>query len=124
MKMPVAKILIVDDERSIRSLIRAVLEGDGHHVIEASNGQLGLEVCRERTPDLIITDLAMPEMDGLSFILELTRRDSNVKIIAMTGGADGRSRLAAAKLLGARNTLQKPFSIDTFRTVVRSELEH
>ena len=60
-----ASILIVDDERSLRALLRAVLERENHHVFEASNGRIGLELYRERAFDLIITDLTMPEMYGL-----------------------------------------------------------
>ena len=63
-----ANILIIYDKRPIRSLLRAVLETDSHHVFEASNGLLGLQLDRERLVDLIITDLTMPEMDGLDFI--------------------------------------------------------
>ena len=59
-----ANILVIDDERSIRSLLRAVLESENHHVLEASNGRVGLELYRERSFDLIITDLTMPEMEG------------------------------------------------------------
>ena len=73
--------------------------------------------------DLIITDLSMPEMDGLDTISELTKSFWNVKILAMTGGADLESRLATARLLGARATLQKPFELDTLLSVVKSELE-
>ena len=119
-----ANILLVDDERSIRSLLRAVLEKDRHHIYEAPNGRLGLQVYGDSSVDLIITDLTMPEMDGLDMISELTRRFSNVKVIAMTGGLDSGTRLAAARLLGARLTLQKPFDLDAFLSAVRSELEH
>ena len=119
-----ANILLVDDERSIRSLLRAVLEKDRHHIYEAPNGHLGLQVYGDSPVDLIITDLTMPEMDGLDMISELTRRFSNVKVIAMTGGLDSGTRLAAARLLGARLTLQKPFDLDAFLSAVRSELEH
>jgi len=117
-----AHILVIDDSRSLRALLRTVLEGDHHHVLEASNGRLGLELYREQSMDLVITDLDMPEMDGLNLTYELTRSFVNVKVIAMTGGVDGDSRLATAKLLGARQTLQKPFSLDRFLSVVREEL--
>jgi len=117
-----ANILIVDDERSIRLLLRALLERENHHVFEASNGRAGLDLYRERAFDLIITDLTMPEMDGLEFISELTKCFVNVKVIAMTGDSGSGSRLTNAKLLGAQSTLKKPFSIDTVLTLVRYEL--
>ena len=117
-----AHILVIDDNGPLRAFLRIVLEGDHHHVLEASNGRLGLELYREQSTDLLITGLVMPEMDGLRLIYELTRSFVNVKVIAMTGGVDGVSRLATAKLLGARQTLQKPFSLDRFLSVVREEL--
>jgi len=117
-----ANILVIDDDRPLRTFLRTVLEAEHYHVLEASNGRLGLELYREQSTDLIITDLVMPEMDGLSLIYELASRCVNVKVIAMTGGIDGDRRLAAAKLLGARQTLQKPFSVDRFLSVVRYEL--
>ncbi len=119
-----AHILVIDDDRPLRTFLRTVLEGDHHHVLEASNGRLGLELYRAQSPDLIITDLIMPEMDGLRLIYELTRSFVNVKVIAMTGGLDGDSRLATAKLLGARQTLQKPFTLDRIFSVVQYELAH
>jgi len=117
-----ANILIVDDERSVRLLLRAVLEGDSHCVFEASNGRVGLELSRERAFDLIITDLNMPEMGGLELISELTRSFLSVKVIAMTGDSESGNRLTTAKLLGARSTLKKPFSVDTVLNLVRYEL--
>ena len=118
-----ANILIIDDEIPVRSLLRAVLERESHHVFEAPNGRAGLELYRERSFDLIITDLTMPEMDGLELISELTRGFLSVKVIAMTGGSESEIRLDTAKLLGARSTLQKPFPMDILLTLVKSELE-
>jgi two-component system response regulator (stage 0 sporulation protein F) len=123
-EMPMAKILVIDDERPIRSLLRAVLESDHHQVFEAANGRLGLELYRERSVDLIITDLVMPEMNGFDFISELTRSTVQVKVIAMTGDSDAIIRLATTKLLGARQILRKPFELDTLLDMVRHELAH
>jgi two-component system response regulator (stage 0 sporulation protein F) len=119
-----ATILVVDDQKPIRSLLRAALEGDGHEVLEASNGLLGLERCRERAPDLIITDMLMPEMNGLELMLELNRSFPNVKVIAISGGPEMESGLHAAKLLGARQTFQKPVDIRAVLDAVRDELAH
>ena len=116
-----ATILLVDDERPLRSLLRAALENDHHQVVEAPNGRRGLELYGERTIDLVITDVVMPEMNGLDLISELTRRFVHVKVVAMTGDP---SRLATAKRLGARQTLQKPFDIGLFLEIVRYELAH
>jgi CheY-like chemotaxis protein len=101
-----AIILVIDDQKLIRSLLRAALEGDGHEVLEASNGRLGLARYRERAADLIITDLRMPEMNGFELMVAQNRRFPNVKVIAMSGGRESTGPLHAAKLLGARQTFQ------------------
>jgi DNA-binding response OmpR family regulator len=120
----VAKILVIDDEENLRRVVRSILEEDGYEVLEAANGLSGLELYRQHKADLIITDLAMPVMNGLDFISEVTRTFSNVRIIAMTGVPEWDSRLTEAKLLGARETLHKPFTLEMLLNVVRSELTH
>lgn len=119
-----ATILVIDDQESIRALLRVALEGAGHEVLEASNGRLGLEVYRERSADLIITDIAMPEMDGLEMMLELTRGFLNVKVIAMSGALESAGPLNVATLLGARQTFQKPLDMNQLLSAVRYELLH
>ena len=119
-----ATILVIDDQEPIRVLLRAALEGDGHEVLEAANGLLGLERYRERAADLIITDLLMPEMNGLELMLELNRSFPHVKVIAMSGGLERKGELNAAKLLGARQTFHKPFDIRVLLDAVRYELAH
>jgi DNA-binding NtrC family response regulator len=121
---PMATILVIDDQEPIRSLLRAALEGDGHEVLEASNGRLGLELYRERSADLIITDIVMPEMDGLEMILELTSNFLNVKVIAMSGGRESEGPLYVAKLLGARQTFLKPLDMEKLLSAVRYDLAH
>ena len=117
-----ATILVIDDQAPIRALLRVALEGAGYEVLEASNGRLGLELYREKSADLIITDVVMPEMNGLELMLELTRSFPDVKVIAMSGGRE--SGLHAAKLLGARQTFQKPVDIQAVLDAVRDELAH
>lgn len=121
---PVATILVIDDQKPIRALLRLVLEGAGHDVLEASNGRLGLELYQKRSVDLIITDIVMPEMNGLELMLDLTRNFLNVKVIAMSGGLEGEGGLTAAKLLGARQTIQKPLDMEKLLSAVRYELAH
>jgi two-component system, response regulator, stage 0 sporulation protein F len=107
-----ATILIIDDEESIRSLLRTVLEAAGHEVSEAANGRQGLELYRRSQTDLVITDIAMPELNGLDMILELTRQFLHAKVIAISGETgDTNGGLDMAKLLGARRTIHKPFSM-------------
>lgn len=119
-----AIILVIDDQKPIRLLLRAALEGDRHEVLEASNGRIGLALYRERAPDLIITDILMPEMNGLELIVELTRSFPNVKVIAMSGGLEREGGTNEAKLLGARQTFQKPIDIRALLAAVRYELAH
>ncbi len=118
----VARILVIDDEESLRTVVRSILEDDGYEVLEAGDGRSGLEMYRQYKADLIVTDLAMPIMNGLDFISEVTRNFSNVRIIAMTGMPEWDSSLAEAKLLGARETLRKPFTLEKLLNMVRCEL--
>lgn len=119
-----ATILIIDDEEIIRVLLRSALEAAGYEVTEAGNGCEGLELYRQRPADLVITDILMPEMNGLDMLLELTREFLHAKVIAISGAGGEKNVLNVAKLLGARQTFQKPFSIPHLLGAVRFELEH
>jgi len=119
-----ATILIIDDEEPIRTLLRSALETAGHEVIEAVNGLIGLELYRRSSIDLIITDILMPELNGLDMILELTRGFLNVKVIAISGVQGEENALDVAKLLGARQTFHKPFDMQDMLSAVRYELAH
>jgi two-component system response regulator (stage 0 sporulation protein F) len=119
-----ATILIVDDEDSVRHLLRSILEEDGHEVREAANGQEGLNLYRQSPADLVITDILMPARDGMDITLELTREFLDAKVIAMTGATGDRNFLSVAKRFGAREILQKPFTVDEVRRLVRYTLKH
>lgn len=119
-----ATILVIDDQEPIRALLRVALEDAGHEVREASHGRHGLELYRERSADLIITDIVMPEMTGLELLLELTRNFLNVKVIAISGALEGEGALNVATLLGARQTFQKPLDMEQLLNAVRYELAH
>lgn len=119
-----ATILIIDDEASIRLLLRSVLEAAGYEVMEATNGRQGLELYRHRPTDLVITDIRMPELDGLEVLLALTREFIHAKVIVMSGVGEQESALLVAKLLGVRQTIQKPFIIPPLLDAVRYEVEH
>jgi two-component system, response regulator, stage 0 sporulation protein F len=119
-----ASILIVDDEAPIRALLRRILEDDGHMVREAANGQIGLMLYREKPADLVITDILMPERDGMDVTLALTQEFLDAKVIAMTGATDDQNFLNVAKLFGARRVIQKPFTVEEIRRLVRFTLDH
>ena len=119
-----ATILIIDDEEPIRALLRTTLESAGYEVTEAPNGRIGLELYRHKPTELVITDILMPELNGLDMLLELTREFLHAKVIAISGVGGEQNVLDVAKLLGARQTLQKPFSLPQLLDAVRYELEH
>jgi len=106
-----ATILVVDDDDKIRKLLKRALEKAGHRVLEASNGKMALSIHIKDNPELVITDIVMPEKEGLETIAELKERDPVVKIIAMSGGGRGKSGgyLQMAEMFGADGTLEKPF---------------
>ncbi len=91
-------------------------------MLEASNGRLGLDLYREQSADLIITDIIMPVMDGLELLVELNRNLLDVKVIAMSGGLESEGALQVARLLGARQTFHKPLDIEQVLDAVRAEL--
>jgi two-component system response regulator (stage 0 sporulation protein F) len=122
--MVMATILIIEDEEPIRALLRFALEAAGYVVTEAANGREGLERYRQRPTDLIITDIAMPELNGLDMLLELTRQFLYAKVIAISGAGGEQNVLDVAKLFGARQTFQKPFSIPQLLNAVLYELDH
>ncbi|HMS83309.1 MAG TPA: response regulator [Nitrospira sp.] len=119
-----ASILIVDDDDSLRVLLRRILEDDGHQIREAANGHVGLTLYREKPTDLVITDILMPERDGMEVTLALTREFLDARVIAMTGATGDQSFLNIAKLFGARRVIQKPFSPPELLRAVRFTLSH
>ena len=119
-----ATILIIEDEEPIRALLRFALEAAGYEVTEAANGRQGLDLYRQRPTDLVITDMLMPELNGLDMLLDLTREFLHAKVIAISGAGGEKCVLDVARLLGARQTFQKPFSVPELLQAVRYELEH
>ena len=120
-----ARILIIDDEPQIRSMLTLMLERDGYEVVEAPDGVEGIKVYRQNPADLIITDLIMPNKDGIGMIIDLKKEFPDVKIIAMSGGGlnkpDG--YLKGAKKLGASCTLTKPIDREEMLRAVRDILK-
>ena len=105
-----ALILVIDDVATMRELVRRML-GAKHSVIEAEDGEVGIEMVENQEPDLVITDLIMPNKEGLETIQQIRRSRPRTKIIAMSGHVrpDGDSYLDAARKLGADAVLAKPF---------------
>jgi CheY-like chemotaxis protein len=119
------RILIIEDEDSVREYLVHLLREAGYQVVEAANGKQGLELYRQEPSDLIITDLIMPDKDGVEVITRLRCDSPAVKIIAMSGGGriGANSYLHIAKMMGAQGTLEKPFDKDELLKAVRDVLE-
>ena len=120
-----ARILIIDDESQIRSMLRLMLERVGYEVMEAADGMEGIRQYRDNPADLIITDLIMPNKDGIGMIIELKKEFPAVKIIAMSGGGVNRPEgyLDGAKKLGATRTLTKPIDRNEMLAAVKDTLK-
>lgn len=120
-----ATILLIEDEPQIRWLYKTFLEGDGHDIIEADNGDVGLKLYRQSPTDLVITDIIMPEKEGIETIMELRRDFPLAKIIAISGGGKTTTTdtcLHLAGGVGATATLAKPVGRDELLDAVRNIL--
>jgi DNA-binding response OmpR family regulator len=110
-------ILVIDDDAAVGSLLRRVLSAAGYRVLVACDGKKGMEALERQPVDLVITDLVMPEQEGLETVTQLHAQRPKLPVIAISG-AFGGSFLKAAGLLGAAATLPKPIAPDALlRTV-------
>ena len=116
-----AVVMVVDDDAQLRSLVGTVLARAGHEVVEAADGEEALRLLDEKLPDLILTDLAMPKMDGARLIEEVRRRDPMLPMIVLTGLG---TVDAAVEMMrkGACDFLTKPFKIEQLSGSVRKAL--
>lgn len=105
------KILIIDDEASVRKFLRALFEKNGYEVVEAEDGNQGIKIFKEQGADLILTDLVMPRKEGLETIRDIMKSYPDTDIIAMSGGGmiNPEVYLGLAKKLGAKDAFCKPF---------------
>ena len=119
-----ANILVIDDDAQVRAVLREILEPEGHSVTEAPDGQVGVRICPEKHPELVITNIIMPEKDGLETIRELKRDYPDLKIIAISGcdNGDKKGYLSLAEAYGAAHTFEKPFDPDELRHCVSEML--
>ena len=119
------KILVIDDDEQIRKLLCRIMEQAGFEVKAAADGRKGLSLFEENFYDLVITDLIMPEQEGIETITFLRKNYPQVKIIAISGGGriGPETYLPAALELGANRAFAKPFSIDQIINAVRELLD-
>jgi DNA-binding NtrC family response regulator len=116
-------ILIVDDEESIRTLLSDALGSESCNVIQAATGKQAYEILRSQPVDLLITDIVMPEQDGIALIMQLNSIAPKLPVIAISGGGgiqSGFDYLPVSKLVGANAILRKPFKLDEIRHLVES----
>jgi len=108
------RILLIDDDDEVRTMLARTLSHFGHTVIEAQNGAEGLDLFAKAGVDLVITDIVMPEREGLEVLMDLSKRQPPPVIIAISGGGrtSGPDYLAMAAKMGAQRVLTKPFSSD------------
>ncbi len=120
-----ALILIIDDDLKIREVLRQILEHSGYDVMEASDGEEGIRLYRERQPDLVIMDIVMPRKDGLETITDLRVEFPASKIIAISGGGrlDSKLYLELAEGFGANRLLAKPFGHEELLKAVKDLLK-
>ena len=115
------KILVVDDEAAFRASLRRPLRKHGYGVSEAENGKEAIKAIAQEPPDAVLTDILMPEMEGLEFLKQLTKTHSRIPIIAMTGSV-ATVYLMVAKKFGARDVLEKPFTEERLLTAITKVL--
>ena len=117
-------ILLIDDEEGFRNVLMQVLVNAGYDVIAASNGEEGIRYFHEKPADMIITDIIMPEKEGIETIIELKKAFPHVKLIAMSGGGWYGTDIDfdMARKLGA-HTLNKPFALQELLDIVRETLD-
>jgi len=121
-----AKILIIDDDPQVMKLMVAYLTRDGHEIVTAEDGRQGITRLSHEQFDLVITDIVMPEQDGLEVLIQLKEQPEHTKIIAISGGSvmlDQQMLLKLAKNFSADKVLPKPVDYETLTSAVREVLQ-
>lgn len=114
-----ASILLIDDELLVLEMMRITLSEAGHTITVAANGKEGLRLVESLRPDLVITDIVMPEQEGIETIRAIRKTDKTTPIIAISGGNSGKlDFLRAAAALGATKVVRKPFGSSTLLAAV------
>jgi DNA-binding response OmpR family regulator len=120
-----ARILVIEDEPVLCTLMQEALEKAGYEVLTAPDGKKGVELFFKQSCDVVITDILMPEKEGLEIILELTQQFPGIKVIAISGGGVslGDYLLDVAKEFGAKRALRKPIQMKQLVAVVKEVLD-
>ncbi len=109
-------VLIIDDDDMFREMLKRLLDREGYKVVEAGNGNLGIDQFQKSYPDLVVCDMIMPDKEGIETIVDLQKLNSEIPIIAVSGGgrAGPESYLPLAKAMGAKKVFSKPFDNKEF----------
>ena len=119
-----AVVLIIDDDEMIVESLSILLQNEGYDVLSSSNGKNGLKLLGKNRIDVVITDIIMPDKDGIDTIREIKKTYRNTKIIAMSGGGKiaAKEYLTFVKQLGVRHTLSKPFEKEQILSALEAVL--
>lgn len=115
------KILLIDDDPTVQNVFGQFLRGAGYEVETADNGKKGMMMMEADRPDLIITDIMMPEMDGLEILLKIRKMHDNMPVIAISGGMRALpiNFLHQARVFGARQVFEKPVPLGVLGSAVK-----
>jgi DNA-binding response OmpR family regulator len=116
-----AKILVIDDDRGIRQLLDTLLRHKGYDVLLAEDGQRGLELFRRERPDVVVLDLKMPEMDGLTVLRHVRSLNLNQPVIIYTGASTSKTE-QQIRALGITEIVKKEFSLDHLEDALKRAL--
>ena len=117
------RVLLVDNEPAIRRFLRLSFDAEGYQVEETDGGKAALDILRARTPDLLILDLGLPDLDGFEVIRQLREFGSTIPIIVLSSRTDEKGKVQALDL-GADDYVTKPFGIDELQARIRTALRH
>lgn len=119
-----ARIVLADDDPAVRRSLGRFLRSLGHEVLEAEDGRAAIKALQDGTTDLVVTDLNMPDMDGIELLSAVRKRFAGLPVIAVSGGGviPGNILLGSAYSLGAFATIQKPFDLEELKRVVNAAL--
>ena len=120
-----ARILVIEDDDNFRKMVNVMLTQAKYDVVEAPNGRVGLKIYRKEQIHLVITDVFMPDKEGIETTFDLKDENPNVKIIAISGGGirDKLDLLAQMRDFGVQKTFKKPFVIGEFLAAVKELVE-
>ena len=117
-----ARILIIDDDNTFLDMLKDMIERNGYEVVSASDGDEGMDLYRKEPTDLIITDIIMPNKEGVELIFEFQRDFPDAKIIAISGGGKGNAKdylNVASNISNVKHAFQKPFAMDEMLAAVK-----